>query len=94
MDRHGFHEASSLRAAAAVPGVTLPCAIADADVERGEPCVDAKAQLFDGSGHADFYRGEGSARCVQGDRVGRTEERWISRGAFGQRGLSSVLLDS
>jgi hypothetical protein len=48
--RYGFHEASSLRAAAAVPGVTPPCAIADADVEGGEPCVDAKARLFDALG--------------------------------------------
>lgn len=48
--RYGFHEdgfASGLRAAAALPGVTPPFAIADADVERGEPSVGALARLFD-----------------------------------------------
>ena len=48
--RYGFHEdgfASGLRAAAALPGVAPPFAIADADVERGEPRVDTMARLFD-----------------------------------------------
>jgi len=48
--RYGFHEdgfASGLRAAAALPGVTPPFKIVDADVERGEPRVDAMARLFD-----------------------------------------------
>ena len=48
--RYGFHEdgfASGLRAAAALPGVTLPFAIVDADVERGEPGADPMARLFD-----------------------------------------------
>ena len=48
--RYGFHEddfASGLRAAAALPDVALPFSIADADVERGEPRVDAIALLFD-----------------------------------------------
>ena len=48
--RYGFHEdgfASGLRAAAALPDVALPFAIADADVERGEPRVGAIALLFD-----------------------------------------------
>jgi predicted NAD/FAD-binding protein len=48
--RYGFHEdgfASGLRAAAALPGVAPPFAIADADVERGEPHVGAMARLFD-----------------------------------------------
>jgi hypothetical protein len=48
--RCGFHEdgfASGLRAAAALPGVTPPFSIVDADVERGEPRVDVMAMLFD-----------------------------------------------
>ena len=49
--RYGFHEdgfAAGLRAAAALPGVALPFAIADADVERGEPRVSSKvARVFD-----------------------------------------------
>lgn len=48
--RYGFHEdgfASGLRAAAALPGVAPPFAIADADVERGEPRAGKMARLFD-----------------------------------------------
>jgi len=48
--RYGFHEdgfAAGLRAAAALPGVALPFAIADADVERGEPRAGAMAYVFD-----------------------------------------------
>jgi predicted NAD/FAD-binding protein len=48
--RYGFHEdgfAAGLRAAAVLPGVKLPFAIADADVERGEPRAGAMARLFD-----------------------------------------------
>ncbi|KAI0250983.1 hypothetical protein BJV78DRAFT_516909 [Lactifluus subvellereus] len=49
--RYGFHEdgfATGLRAAAALPGVALPFAIADADVERGEPRVGGGvARAFD-----------------------------------------------
>ena len=48
--RYGFHEdgfASGLRAAAALPGVAPPFAIADVDVERGEPRAGAMARLFD-----------------------------------------------
>jgi predicted NAD/FAD-binding protein len=48
--RYGFHEdgfATGLRAAAALPGVALPFAIADADVERGEPRAGAIAYVFD-----------------------------------------------
>ncbi|KAH9993165.1 hypothetical protein BJV77DRAFT_1067314 [Russula vinacea] len=39
--------ASGLRAAAALPGVAPPFAIADADVERGEPRAGTMARLFD-----------------------------------------------
>jgi predicted NAD/FAD-binding protein len=48
--RYGFHEdgfAAGLRAAAALPGVALPFAIVDADVERGEPCAGTIAYVFD-----------------------------------------------
>jgi predicted NAD/FAD-binding protein len=48
--RYGFHEdgfAAGLRAAAALPGVALPFAIADADVGRGEPRAGAIAYVFD-----------------------------------------------
>ena len=48
--RYGFHEdgfASGLRATAALPDVAPPFAIADADVERGEPRMGAIALLFD-----------------------------------------------
>jgi hypothetical protein len=48
--RHGFHKdgsASGLYAAAALPGVAPPFAIADVDVERREPRAGAMARLFD-----------------------------------------------
>ncbi|KAF8482445.1 amine oxidase [Russula ochroleuca] len=48
--RYGFHEdgfVSGLRVAAALPDVAPPFAIADADVERGEPRVGTMARLFD-----------------------------------------------
>jgi predicted NAD/FAD-binding protein len=48
--RYGFHEdgfAAGLRAAAALPGIALPFAIADADVERGEPRAGTIAFVFD-----------------------------------------------
>lgn len=49
--RYGFHEdgfTAGLRAAAALPGVAPPFAIADADVVRGEPrVVRAVVSAFD-----------------------------------------------
>jgi predicted NAD/FAD-binding protein len=48
--RYGFHEdgfAAGLRAAAALPGVALPFAIGDADVECGEPRAGMIAFVFD-----------------------------------------------
>ena len=47
---YGFHEhgfTAGLRAAAALPGVTLPFRIANADVECGVPRVGVVAYVFD-----------------------------------------------
>jgi predicted NAD/FAD-binding protein len=48
--RYGFHEdgfTTGLRAAAALPDVSLPFVIADADVERGEPQAAVMARVFE-----------------------------------------------
>jgi hypothetical protein len=63
---------------AALPGVMPPFAIADADVERGELRVDAKARLYDAlevmRAFFCFAHEESSARRVQGDRAGGSEK--------------------